>query len=1013
MKSWFLNLSLSKKQILVLLVSGLLPALLIAAISMAIADRQISTQSFNQLDAIRQIKAASIRRYFENLKGQITLLADSRDIQQAMASLPVEFANISKTDETSPADIAGMKVHLENYYSHQFNKKYGDTNGGEQFDINSALDKLSEQAIILQYDYIVDNDNPLGEKHKLDSHSGKSAYHRQHAQLQPYMREYLARFGYYDIFLIDADSGSVVYTAYKELDYATSLHDGPWRDSGLAKVFKKAMNAPKGAIVTQDFSPYTPSYGAPAGFVATPITRDGKLIGVLAIQLSIDALNTIMDERSGMGKSGESYLVGDDYLMRSDSLNDPQHHSVIESFRHPDQGSARTASSVAAMAGKSGHDIVKDFKGIPVLSSYAPLDVDGLKWGIVTEISKSEAYAGMHMLTYLIIAITLAAAAAVSVFALYISRLISKPILELGEIIQRVEVEGDFQLNLNNHWRDEIGQTSRALDKLLNNLSSAISGTNKVLDELGQGNFDERVGENYPGQLNILTKGVNRAIVKVSEANAEQLRQADIAQRNADEAQQAAEIAETRARETLVIKQALDVSATAVMIADDKFDIVYVNHSADALMRNVESDLQKALPNFSAKALIGGSIDQFHKNPSHQRSLLRELSGTYKTEMKVSGHTFALSATPIRDANNQYLGSVVEWVDRTSELAIESEIDAIIDAAAAGDFGKSLEVDGKEGFFRKISEGLNRLLATTNIAVADIIRVFSALARGDLSQRITRDYDGEFALLKSDANATIDKLKEVMADITEGATTIARSASEISSGNADLSQRTEEQASSLEETASSMEEMTTMVKSSEGNARAANESVSACVTIAREGDQSVRETITAMKEISQASTKIANIIGVIDEIAFQTNLLALNAAVEAARAGEQGRGFAVVAGEVRNLAQRSASAAKEIKDLINDSVEKVKSGSKTAENSGKTLAQIVVEIEKFGDMMEDIASSAREQSAGITQVGAAISQMDQITQQNAALVEQASAASESLAEQAQRLDQLVSFFKSN
>ncbi|MFT7559562.1 MAG: methyl-accepting chemotaxis protein [Flavobacteriales bacterium] len=335
----------------------------------------------------------------------------------------------------------------------------------------------------------------------------------------------------------------------------------------------------------------------------------------------------------------------------------------------------------------------------------------------------------------------------------------------------------------------------------------------------------------------------------------------------------------------------------------------------------------------------------------------------------------------------------------------------MIESAVSGDFSQSIDVSNKDGFFRKISEGLNGLLQTTNIALADITRVLSAMAGGDLSQTIERDYDGEFGVLKTGANATIEKLREVMREISVGASEICRSAHEISSGNMDLSQRTEEQASSLEETASSMEEITTIVQKSEENALSANDRSKRSVDIAREGDKSVSDSALAMKEIHQSSEKISNIISVIDEIAFQTNLLALNAAVEAARAGEQGRGFAVVAGEVRNLAQRSASAAKEIKSLINDSAEKVDEGTKLVETSGKTLARIVDEIAHVGTMMDAIVQSAQEQSQGVNQVSAAIAQMDSITQQNAALVEEATAASQSMADQASKLDRLTQFFK--
>ncbi len=288
--------------------------------------------------------------------------------------------------------------------------------------------------------------------------------------------------------------------------------------------------------------------------------------------------------------------------------------------------------------------------------------------------------------------------------------------------------------------------------------------------------------------------------------------------------------------------------------------------------------------------------------------------------------------------------------------------------------------------------------------------VMNAMAEGALTEKIAGEYDGNFAKLKNAINSTVDKIAETVTEISETAVSISTAATEISRGNVDLSSRTEQQASSLEETASSMEELTSTVRQNSDNASQANQLAANAREQAEKGGSVIKNAIDAMAEISTASKKVADIIGVIDEIAFQTNLLALNAAVEAARAGEQGRGFAVVASEVRNLAQRSAAAAKEIKELINDSGEKVKEGSMLVDESGRTLEDIVAGAKKVGDIISEIAAAGAEQTSGITQVNLAVGQMDEMTQQNAALVEQAAAASESLDEQGKTLQRLISFF---
>jgi methyl-accepting chemotaxis protein len=468
---------------------------------------------------------------------------------------------------------------------------------------------------------------------------------------------------------------------------------------------------------------------------------------------------------------------------------------------------------------------------------------------------------------------------------------------------------------------------------------------------------------------------------------------------------------ERLANENLRVKIALDNVSTNVMIADNGRNIIYMNSAVRKLMQDVESDLRKALPSFNAASLMGGNIDQFHKNPAHQKNLLATFTSTHRVELDIGGRTFRLTANPVLNEKGERLGSVMEWLDRTAEVAVEREVGRIVEAAVQGDFSKRIEMAGKDGFFRQLGEGMNQLLHTTSSGLDEVSRMLGALAQGDLTQRITADYMGTFGQLKDDANATADKLQSIVGQIKDATDAINTAAKEIAAGNTDLSQRTEEQASSLEETASSMEELTSTVKQNAENARQANQLAKGSSDVASKGGRVVGEVVHTMSAINESSRKIVDIISVIDGIAFQTNILALNAAVEAARAGEQGRGFAVVAGEVRNLAQRSAAAAKEIKALIGDSVEKVEGGTKLVEEAGRTMEEIVTSIKRVTDIMSEISAASLEQSSGIEQVNQAITQMDEVTQQNAALVEEAAAAAESMEEQAQHLAEAVAIFR--
>jgi methyl-accepting chemotaxis protein len=322
-----------------------------------------------------------------------------------------------------------------------------------------------------------------------------------------------------------------------------------------------------------------------------------------------------------------------------------------------------------------------------------------------------------------------------------------------------------------------------------------------------------------------------------------------------------------------------------------------------------------------------------------------------------------------------------------------------------------MDLHDKVGYTKTIAESLNRLSNVTDSGLKEVLRVANALAQGDLTQTIDNEYPGVFGKVKEGVNTTTENLKNLMSEIQEITLIISSASTEIAAGNNDLAHRTEEQAASLEETASSMQELTSTVQHNSDNAKQANSLATGATEIANKGVLVVEEVVSTMANINQSSLRIVDIISVIDDIAFQTNILALNAAVEAARAGEQGKGFAVVAIEVRNLAQRAANAAGEIKRLIGDSVERVSGGSKQVADAGQTMQDIVTAIQEMANIIADITSASIEQSTGISQAGQAISSMDDVTQQNAALVEQIAASSESLEQQAKNLATELAYFK--
>jgi methyl-accepting chemotaxis protein len=454
------------------------------------------------------------------------------------------------------------------------------------------------------------------------------------------------------------------------------------------------------------------------------------------------------------------------------------------------------------------------------------------------------------------------------------------------------------------------------------------------------------------------------------------------------------------------IRAALDDCRTNVMVCDADNRVVYVNKSLLTFFTEAQEDFRLAFPGCSAKDMLGKVIDAVQREPS-------QAGEARAVRFALGRRTVSLSLCPVRGPAGERLGTAVEWLELTDELAAAAEVAAVVSAAVEGDFSRRVPLAGKPEALAAIAEGMNRINGLVEQALGEFAGALGGLSEGDLTRRMQGDYRGLFAELKQNLNATLSHLGETVTTIQSSAGNVARAAGEISQGAGDLAARTEETATNLEETAATTEQLAASVKQSAARSRQATELAGEAMGVATDGQAVVVQAVGAIERIETSSGRISEIVGVIDEIAFQTNLLALNAAVEAARAGDAGKGFAVVASEVRSLAQRSSQAAKDIKGLIATSNEQVGEGVRFARSTGAALERIVAAAGKVSATVAEISSATAEQAHGIEEMSQTVAHMDETTQANSALAEQSATSATELMDEIARLRSLVAFFRTD
>ncbi len=536
--------------ILLALIPALAASVLIGFYSTDHAEILLEDQARARLTALREERANQIVNYFELMRDQALAYAKDRMTVEAFQLLAPAFHKLA--DETR-TDVESVRPALRNYYTSQFLTEFKKRNNGQAVDVETMISKLGDAGLALQKLYIEGNPNPLGSKDKLDKSPDGSTYSKLHGNFHPAFRELQQRFGYYDIFLIDAGTGDVIYSVFKELDYATSLKSGPFADSGLAKAYRGALNLQsEGAVFLTDFDRYVPSYDDPAAFIAAPVFEGGEKIGIIAFQLPIDRINQVMTGKGnwrevGLGDSGETYLIGADHKMRSlsrfwmedaegflkavesgtdrETLDAMRAHQTVIGLQEVNSPGAKKAAE-----GVTGFDIFEDYRGVPVLSAYRPVEIEGLKWAILAEIDRDEAYAAAYELRDDIL--LLMTAVGVVLFFLsgglgwFFSIQLARPLERIVHSMRDISSgSGDLTVRLDDRSKDELGQLAGAfnifvakLDDIMGQVGASTDELATASEELSMITRDTRQGvEQQQNEIQLVATAIEEMTATVKE----------------------------------------------------------------------------------------------------------------------------------------------------------------------------------------------------------------------------------------------------------------------------------------------------------------------------------------------------------------------------------------------------------------------------------------------------------------------------------------------------------------
>ena len=878
----------------------------------------ITKSSTEKLLAIRRLKESSIKRYFEETRNQVVTLAASTMVVDAMRDMKAAFSTFRDENGLQPADMANRREHLRKFYTEQFAPVYG-KEAGRAPDTESILAGLDDDTVALQYEYISDNINKVGQKHQLTKAKDASGYSALHVKIHPVLRNQLTTFGFYDIFLVDAETGRVVYSVFKELDFATSLTTGPYAGSNAGKAYAAAMELGQGEFAIVDYDRYFPSYEAPAGFVASPIFEKGKRIGVLMIQISIDRLNAIMLERDGLGQTGETYLVGSDKLMRSNSFKNPEKRSVKASFANPETGTVDTEAVRLALDGDRNTKVIINADGQRVLSSWTPILIGDLVWALVAEVDVAEMFVPMTM-------------------------------ADEEYYKNFIRDYGYHDLFLFNPDGYCFYSATREADYQTNLLTGPYAGTGlgtAVRDALKTGHPVIADFAPYAPSNNEPAAFIAQAITHEGET----------------QAVVAIQLSSDPINAIMAERSGMGASGETMLIGPDKLmrsdSILDPEHRslaasfADPENGNVDSPS-------SIKGLAGERGEHIITNHRGKSVLsafaplsIPGLSWVLIAEIEASEalaavHSLRLTTAAIAAVSIPIIVLLALGITAGIVKPIQQGV-TFAQGLAKGDFSATLDIN-QQNETGILAKGLNSMVSSVGGMLRDTSQSIHALAQSS-----------------RDLASVSTELKSATSETSHRSASAATSAEEMSATMNSMAAAVEQASANLGMVAAAAEEMSSTIMEIASNAEHAR-------SMTESAQAQVELTSDRIKNLGDAAKQIDRVTESINEIADQTNLLALNATIEAARAGDAGKGFAVVASEIKQLATQASGAAHDIRNRIAAIQE-------STIISVNDIAKITTVIRDVAGMVSTIAAAVEEQSVTTREIAANVSQASQGVQE--------------------------------